>query len=79
MAGGIIKNHRMTESYGGVDYFGDPGIINNQAGCTFINNGIFDNTSGTFINDGIFKGTGTFIGTLDTSSGIVAPGNSAGT
>jgi len=78
-AGGTILNTRQTASWDSVDYFGDPGIINNQAGGTFINNGTFDNTSGTFNNEGTYQGTGTFIGTLDTGTGTVAPGNSAGT
>jgi hypothetical protein len=62
-----------------------PGIINNyntienKAGALFVNDGTFDNTSGIFINAGIFRGEGTFVGNLDTGTGIVAPGSSAGT
>jgi hypothetical protein len=51
----------------------------NLSGGVIVNNGTFDHSIGTLVNEGIFRGTGTYIGDLDTGSGIVAPGNSAGT
>jgi hypothetical protein len=81
--GGTIENYgTINNKLGGT--IKNEGTINNAFG-TINNKGIisnsdtFNNSSGTFNNYGIYQGTGTFIGTLDTGSGTVAPGNSAGT
>jgi hypothetical protein len=72
---GIINNSGTINNDVGWFTFGtinNSGIINNS--------GTINNSSlGTFNNLGTLTGTGTFIGTLDTGTGIVAPGDSAGT
>ena len=70
-AGSIINNH----DDGTINNYG---TFTNYADSTVSNDGTFDNTLGTFINNGTYQGTGTFISTLDTGPGTVAPGNSAG-
>ena len=77
---GTINNYGTIDSQ--VDsliYIGASGVISNKVGGFISNAGIFDNTLGTFNNEGTYQGTGTFIGTLDTGTGTVAPGSSAGT
>jgi hypothetical protein len=71
---GIINNSgTINNDVGWFTY----GVINNSG--TIDNSGTINNSHGTFNNSGTLKGTGTFIGTLDTGTGIVAPGSSAGT
>jgi len=81
--GGTITNARTLDNWGWVINCGlvenqAGGTITNQVGGTTFNDGTFDNGSGTFSNSGRYQGTGTFIGTLDSGSGTIAPGNSAG-
>ncbi|MBA7625249.1 hypothetical protein ES703_32675 [subsurface metagenome] len=71
---GIINNSGTINNNVGWHTFG---IINNSG--TIDNSGTINNSLGTFNNQGLFKGTGTFVGTLDTGTGTVAPGSSAGT
>lgn len=76
-ASGVISN-KVGGLISNAGSISNAGTFDNAPG-TFINAGIFDNTLGTFNNEGTYQGTGTFIGTLDTGTGTVAPGSSAGT
>ena len=86
---GTIDNDNIIDNQGTIDNWGtiynyEFGTINNNAPGTIdnygtiINDGTW-NINSTFNNDGIFKGSGTFIGNLETLSGTLAPGSSAGT
>lgn len=78
---GTIINYGTIDNQdsGCIIGIGASGVISNKVGGFISNAGIFDKTLGTFNNEGTYQGTGTFIGTLDTGIGTVAPGNSAGT